>query len=441
MGPERSGTRRLPYFARKSSEAYDYNNPDWEGSAVTGTIDNLDDGTDYYFVVRAFLGSLESADSEEVHYAAPAAATVTDTDGDGLEDNIDEDDDDDGMPDTWENDYGLDSLSNDADGDLDGDGISNRDEYRTNLEPDMAGTGTPPDAAAVVSPEAGSTTSDRQPTLVAEAYADDDGDAHIATQWQIFDDTGACVMDVITDRSLSSLTVPMLLLEGSADYEWRLRYFDSGGHASAWSDLATFCTGALDNDTDGNGIPDNEEGANALATSTSDDRRTLMGINAASDETVATIVQAVLIDPLDLAADDDTPDALPDRMVAYKVYLDDVGATIQVTARLSAAASADAAWIKYDTVNGWQTLWDQAAFSDDRRSVVITIRDGGPGDADGVANGIVVDPSGLVEPNASATDGASTPASSSSSSSSGGGGGGWGWGWGWGLFYSCRQRL
>jgi predicted outer membrane repeat protein len=58
-----------------------------------------------------------------------------DTDGDGIGNNADTDDDDDGMPDSWEQQYGLDPLVNDADGDMDGDGYSNLQEYDAGSDP------------------------------------------------------------------------------------------------------------------------------------------------------------------------------------------------------------------------------------------------------------------------------------------------------------------
>ncbi|MBR9984352.1 MAG: hypothetical protein KFF68_00440 [Desulfosarcina sp.] len=57
-------------------------------------------------------------------------------------------------------------------------------------------------------------------------------------------------------------------------------------------------------------------------------------------------------------------------------------------------------------------LIDPAAISADRRSVTVEVKDGGYGDADGVANGIIVDPAGL--------------ATTSTASTAGGGGGGGG---------------
>jgi hypothetical protein len=58
-------------FARKDDAAYDYTDPKWYGTGVTCTIDDLDEQTEYYFVVRAYDGNTESADSNEVHYIPP----------------------------------------------------------------------------------------------------------------------------------------------------------------------------------------------------------------------------------------------------------------------------------------------------------------------------------------------------------------------------------
>ena len=63
-------------FQRMEGQSYDYSQPCWTGSDTQGTVYNLDWDTTYYFVVRAYEGDLESADSEEVSYYTTAVETT-----------------------------------------------------------------------------------------------------------------------------------------------------------------------------------------------------------------------------------------------------------------------------------------------------------------------------------------------------------------------------
>ena len=393
-------------FARKIDQAYDYNRPDWEGAAASCTLDNLEGQTEYYFVIRAYDGILESSDSSEARYIPP----IMDNDGDGI-------------PDDWEVRFGLDPRVDDADGDPDRDGISNRDEFRAGMEPDDPGVGTAPLMPELLFPESDARV-ERNPLLDVGDFSDVDGDAHIATQWQVEDSvTGDILLDVMTNRWLNLLRVPLLLINGDGTYSWRVRFFDSGGQASAWSARANFTTQAADDDLDGNGISDDQEGGVGQAQVT----RSLSSptitceptdLVVASEKIVAEIEQMALIDPNDLEIDETTPDRLPSAMLAYKLVLHRPGQRALVTIKLSDPAPAGATWIKYDAVNGWKDYSHHAAFSADRRSVTVEVKDGEYGDADGVVNGIIIDPSGL-----------SIPAVSTSPTPIGGGGG-------WGCFLS-----
>ncbi|WP_372682959.1 choice-of-anchor U domain-containing protein [Desulfosarcina sp.] len=59
-------------FFREGTQSYNYDRPIWENNLTTCTLSGLNEGVTYHFVVRAYKGSLESADSEEVSYT-PAA--------------------------------------------------------------------------------------------------------------------------------------------------------------------------------------------------------------------------------------------------------------------------------------------------------------------------------------------------------------------------------
>lgn len=64
-------------YQRTEEQSYDYSQPCWTGPGNTGTVYNLDWDTTYYFVVRAYAGTLESADSEAVSYVSPLPETTT----------------------------------------------------------------------------------------------------------------------------------------------------------------------------------------------------------------------------------------------------------------------------------------------------------------------------------------------------------------------------
>ena len=139
---------------------------DTDGDGTGDNADTDDDGDNVADTLDAFpLDATESADTDsdgtgnnadtdddgdgvdDSADAFPLDATETvDSDNDGVGDNADAfptnvlhngDSDADGMPDSWESKYGLDSADtlNDADSDLDGDGISNLDEFRGVSDP------------------------------------------------------------------------------------------------------------------------------------------------------------------------------------------------------------------------------------------------------------------------------------------------------------------
>jgi uncharacterized protein (TIGR03382 family) len=104
-------------------------------------------------------------------------------------------------------------------------------------------------------------------------------------------------------------------------------------------------------------------------------------------------------------------DQIPFGMVNFKLIVPSPGEEAVVTVYFSEPVPAQGRWYKYDPIHQtWSDFSSQVVFSTDRMSMTLTLRDGGEGDADGVENGIIIDPAGVA--------GVVLP-----SSSSGGGGG------------------
>jgi len=102
--------------------------------------------------------------------------------------------------------------------------------------------------------------------------------------------------------------------------------------------------------------------------------------------------------------------------IKIKTYL--VGGEIRLKIQLENPAPADYHWYKYSSRHGWYDYSAYAEFNAERNEVVITLVDGGIGDDDNFANGIIADPSGLGKA------AQSTPVDSTDAGGGGGGGGG-----------------
>lgn len=96
-------------------------------------------GTDYLNADTDGDGFIDSEDAFPLDSSENA-----DFDGDGIGDNADPDDDNDGMPDEWEEQYGLNPYdSSDKSADLDNDGIRNYQEYVNGTDPTVANNNPP----------------------------------------------------------------------------------------------------------------------------------------------------------------------------------------------------------------------------------------------------------------------------------------------------------
>ena len=145
-----------------------------------------------------------------------------------------------------------------------------------------------------------------------------------------------------------------------------------------------------------------------------------IGVSIRDSAAVQSIISIESEDPEDMDEDSNAagkPESMPFGLLNFKLIVDQPGDEAVVTIYLSEPAPYGAVWYKYDPVNKiWQDYSEYTEFSDDRKSVYLMLIDGGFGDADGIENGIIIDPLTLGVPSASAT--ALSPAASSGGSGS-----------------------
>ncbi|MEX1327306.1 MAG: carbohydrate-binding domain-containing protein, partial [Desulfobacterales bacterium] len=347
-----------------------------------------------------------------------------DTDRDGIGNNKDEDDDGDFMPDTWELKYGLDPLKWDADDDPDGDGVSNYDEYYYfGTDPNHNKDNFEPYPPVLIAPEDHEVS--LTPLLETEEFDDPNiNDVHLQTQWEIrraedeFEDE-YIVFDVTTESSLTSLTVPKMILEYDTKYIWRVKFIDNYGGASDWSEAGYFRTEFSQQDSDGNGILDHQEVGDTLDLDNdgvpdreqpdikcivANSGNAQIGVSIRDAENVDSILSLEIeeTENADLVSNSKgKPRFIDFGLLHFKLLLNAPGEETVVTIHLSDAPFGKGKknkrervkMYKYDPVNTeWLDYSQYAEFSSDRKKVYLTLKDGGFGDADGIENGIIVDP-------------------------------------------------
>ena len=315
--------------------------------------------------------------------------------------------------------------------DLDGDGVPNtQDAFPTdpNEWADANGNGIgdnadaaaqanhAPDAPVLAAPAANATVA-LTPLLRTAAFHDPDaGDSHASTRWQILQAAdGLVVLDLTSMTQLTSLQIPRLVLDENTVYHWRAVFNDNHGSASAWSPAGTFATDFDVLDSNGNGIPDDQEvdGAtdldgNGVPDASQSDIKSMVlpdgmskvGIKAGGSEgsVFVAAIESADEDGIDSDVDGDgIVDQIPFGMVNFKLIVPSPGDEAVVTVYFSEPVPAQGLWYKYDPIHQmWSDFSSQVVFSADRMSMTLTLRDGGEGDADGVENGIIIDPAGVA---------------------------------------------
>ncbi len=175
---------------------------------------------------------------------------------------------------------------------------------------------------------------------------------------------------------------------------------------------------ALDTDSDNDGTPDLDEDSvdsdldgtpDRLDAKTATMATTHGNMSVVLNHISGSLAQTRFI--ATVASGSGHPDVeFPYGGVEYQITGLSAGETVLVTIIMADVLPANAEYWKYDPVHGFQKIASQTS----GREISFNLRDGGAGDADGSANGVIVDP-GYV--------GVPLPANPVTSSSGGGGGG------------------
>jgi len=399
-------------------------------------------------------------------------ADQRDTDGDGYGNRCDGDLNNDGMVNAV--DLGLLKqvfITADPDADFNGDGIVNSLDLGLfkkmyNKPPGPSAT---EGAITIISISETTTVSASQPpyqpvilavsgevplqgqSFDVEDFNDPDislGDTLAASEWQISTVSGFSegndVFRKVLEKTVGAtgveyrrLALPLGVLVKATGYWIRTRHRDSTGLWSVWSVPVNFTTTAVnpndldDNgvddryqvagyvDTDGNGVDDNLEGIRALYDA---ETGSPVGIETGS----GTLADLTSTPQSAIPANLLPADALPYGLFNFRVEGLPVDAGNPATTSLifyfPNVLPPDARWYKYDRAgNAMIDITADVLFSGNQ--AILTLADGGSGDADGVINGIIVDPGGPVLP-AATPNTASASSGNNSSGASGGGGGG-----------------
>jgi len=394
--PDLAGYR--VYYGTASRE-YGIDNSIDVGNTTTYRVDSLLEGVTYYIAVTAYdMYGNESDFSDEVYSDTDSDAMPDDWeteyfgdtsqepegdyDGDGLNnlgeyqlgtDPTNPDTDSDQMLDGWEVDYGFNPLdASDSDVDSDGDGLTNLEEYLGATDPTNVPPNVPPTADA--RPDQ---TVDEGATVTLDGSNSFDPDDGIHRYlWTQTVGTPVTLSDA-TGIQPTFVTPPVD--SNGTHLEFLLAVIDNGKLQH---------TDVVSIDVKDNGIIGFPTDVLATETSTMEN----IGIKV---ESGGNIVSFMTVSPDSLPDTTNIPDDLIYGLIDMELKPDTVGGTVRVTIYLGNPAPIGYVWYKYGPNDGWYDYSDDAEFNADRDQVTLTLVDGGIGDDDGVANGVIADPSGL----------------------------------------------
>jgi hypothetical protein len=270
-----------------------------------------------------------------------------------------------------------------------------------------------PHQPQLVAPETGDETVDLQPELRGTAFVDaDQDDSHVRTQWRIKTSASELVtMDMICHgHNLTDLRMPGFVLDPLISYNLQVRYFDQSDQPSPWSIPVVFSTAADPDDLNDNRVPDSQEvdyfvdlNQDGIDDADQDSRViSILNYNGSLKLALGTetggppigILAVANVNPSTLPEPFYTPEEMAYGLLRYKLSIPNPGQEVAVTIYLSDPIDPTTPWLRYDSVMGWEDISGDIHIDPDGTRITRYVIDGGPGDADGLANGIIIDQCG-----------------------------------------------
>jgi chitinase len=286
-------------------------------------------------------------------------------------------------------------------------------------------TNDPPGQPALMGIADGESGVSLTPLMKASVFADSNpDDQHLRTEWRIVlsNDRQQIVLDRTYDQGdLVEMRVPRLVLDPSTAYAAQVRFFDDNGLPSPWSQPVTFTTCADENDLNENRIPDSQEivapmdmngdtiadteQALVVKSLSTYNELHMMSVSTEMNDSTVQLQAAASVDPATLNTADNTApyseSETPYGFLGYKVKVDQPGDVVAVKFNLSDPLDTRKAhWVRYDVVDGISNCDASTDIDEDGLVVNRYLVDGGDEDADGVANGVIVELSGPLETDA-----------------------------------------
>ena len=406
------------------------------------TIHGLSDTETTYFVLTAYdTDGNESGYSNEVSYHPPSVATLSSLSISG-NNSVNENSSTSYTATAWFSDGSSQTVTNSVDwaedspyASINSSGLLTASEVSNNVGVTIQASYTvgevtktdaktvtiidvplsnlPPSAPIIVSPETGQNEIDIPLNITTQPFSDPNDDAHGQSQWQISDqsDFSSLAVDATSDTYLTTFSVPHMVLISNQKYYVRVRFYDVYSEASDWSGTVEFTTACFVEDLNSNGISDTEEVDDSVdfnLDGISDiyqpqiikcvqaiDGSNYIGIEKVSSS-VSEIETLELIDPDTISDAVNRPADLIFGLFSYRLRVNQPGDTAILKIYFSGEIFSSDTIYKYDTINGWYDYSEHTTFNDDGQSITLEVKDGGYGDSDGLANGIIVDPGGIA---------------------------------------------